>query len=112
MRATAMMPYEVLAVRPGVSVVLRRLGTEEEIEGLEKSASKTLTRWDLLVARLNPLGPTGGPEIEMGAMLIASTAKERIAETFFVGTRVDGAASAGHHPGHPVDGGATIRGGG
>ncbi|MFV1967630.1 MAG: SEC-C metal-binding domain-containing protein [Pirellulaceae bacterium] len=26
MRTTAMMPYEVLAVRPGVSVVLRRIG--------------------------------------------------------------------------------------
>ncbi len=75
-----MMPYEVIAVRPGVSVVLRRLGAQEEIEVREKTASKTLKRWDMLVARLNPVGPTGGPEIEMGAMLIPPMAQEEIAE--------------------------------
>ncbi len=36
----------------------------EEIEVREKTGSTTMKRWDLLVARLNPLGPTGGPEIE------------------------------------------------
>ena len=33
----------------------------------------------MLVARLNPLGPTGGPEIEMGAMNIAPMDHEEIA---------------------------------
>ena len=80
MRTTAMMPYEVIAVRPGVSVVLRRLGAQEEIEVREKTASKTLKRWDMLVARLNPVGPSGGPEIEMGAMLIPPMVQEEIAE--------------------------------
>jgi hypothetical protein len=80
MRATAVMPYEVIAVQPGISVVLRRLGAQEEIEVREKSASRTLKRWDLLVTRLNPVGPTGGPEIEMGAMLMPSMVREEIAE--------------------------------
>jgi len=80
MRTTAMMPYEVTEVRPGVSVVLRRLGSQEGIEVREKTASKTLKRWDMLVARLNPVGPTGGPEIEMGAMLIPPMAQGEIAE--------------------------------
>ena len=79
MRGTAMMPYEVVAVRPGSSVVLRRLGAQEEIEVREKTGSTTMKRWDLLVARLNPLGPTGGPEIEMGTMNIAPMDQEEIA---------------------------------
>ena len=79
-RSTAMMPYEVMAVRPGVSVVLRRLGTQQQIDVREKSASLTLKRWDMLVVRLNPLGPSGGPEIEMGAMLIPPMVQEEIAE--------------------------------
>jgi hypothetical protein len=80
MRTTAMMPYEVVAVRPGVSVTLRRVGAQEEIEVLEKSASGMLHRWDMLVVRLNPLGPSGGPEIEMGAMLMSARARDEIVE--------------------------------
>jgi hypothetical protein len=78
MRATVMMPYEVMAVHPGESVVLRRLGAQEEIEVREKTGSKTFQRWDMLVARLNPVGPSGGPEIEMGAMLIPPMVQEEI----------------------------------
>ena len=80
MRTTAIMPYEVIAVQPGVSVVLRRIGAQEEIEVREKSASTMLSRWDMLVARLNPIGPTGRPEIEMGAMLIPPMVKREIAK--------------------------------
>lgn len=77
-----MMPYEVVAVQPGVSVVLRGLGTQEEIEVREKTASRTLKRWDILVTRLNPVGSTGGPEIEMGAMLMPPSVQDEIAEVF------------------------------
>jgi hypothetical protein len=80
MRSTAMMPYEVTAVRPGASVVLRRLGTQKEIEVREKLGSQTLKRWDMVLARLNPLGPSGGPEIEMGLMPIPPMVREEIAE--------------------------------
>ena len=80
MRTTAMMPYEVIATRPGESVVLRRLGAQEEIEVREKTGSRVFKRWDMLVARLNPLGPTGGPEIEMGAMLIPRMVQKEIVE--------------------------------
>lgn len=82
MRSTAMLPFKVLAVRPGGSVVLRRLGAQEEIEVREKSASETLKRWDVLVTRLNPVGPTGGPEIEMGTMLMPPRTHREIAELF------------------------------
>jgi hypothetical protein len=86
MRNTAVLPYEVLAVRPGESVVLRRLGAQEEIEVREIRASQTLKRWDLLVTRLNPLGPSGGPEIEMGALLMPPIAHAETAEVFCHGT--------------------------
>jgi hypothetical protein len=79
MRTTAMIPYEVLNVRPGSSVTLRRLGTQQEVEVREKTASRTLKRWDMLVARLNPLGPSGGSEMEMGVMLIPKLAQGEIA---------------------------------
>lgn len=74
-----MVPYEVVAFQPGSSVVLRRLGAQEEIEVQEKTGSTTMKRWDMMVARLNPLGPTGGPEIEMGVMDIAPMDREEIA---------------------------------
>jgi hypothetical protein len=61
-------------------VVLRALGAQEEVEVREKTASKTLKRWDMLVTRLNPLGPTGGPEIEMGAMLIPPMVQAEVTE--------------------------------
>jgi len=80
MRETAMMPYEVVAVRPDVSVTLRRIGAREEVEVFEKSGSRTLHRWDMLVARLNPLGPTGGPEIEMGALFMSAMTCDEITE--------------------------------
>lgn len=80
LRETAMAPYQVVAVRPGESVVLRRLGTREEIAVRERTASTTLKRWDMLVTRLNPAGPSGGPEIEMGAMLIPRLAQQEIEE--------------------------------
>ncbi len=92
MRDTAMMPYEVISVRPGISLVLRRLGAEEEIEVREKTASQTLKRWDLLLTRLNPAGPSGGPEIEMGAMLIPPMVQPDIKDAFQLGSdqRADG----------------------
>jgi hypothetical protein len=80
MRTTAMMPYEVIAARSGVSVVLRGIGGRKEVEVREKTASKTLRRWDMLVARINPAGPSGGPEIERGAMLVPHVAQQEIAE--------------------------------
>lgn len=80
MRSTAMLPYEVVSVRPGHSVVLRRLGDGEETEVREKMGSQSMKRWDLLVARLNPLGPSGGPEIEAGALLLPKLARDEIAE--------------------------------
>lgn len=80
MRTTAMMPYEVLSTRPGESVVLRRLGAQQEIEVRERTGSRIFKRWDMLVARLNPLGPSGGPEIEMGAMLIPRMVQKEIVE--------------------------------
>jgi hypothetical protein len=49
MRTTAMMPYEVMAARPGESVVFRGIGDRKEIEVREKTASKTLTRWDMVL---------------------------------------------------------------
>lgn len=39
MKATAMMPYEVVAVRPDVSVTLRGIGAREEVEVFEQSGS-------------------------------------------------------------------------
>lgn len=80
MRTTAAWPYEVIAVRPGTSVVLRGLGMQQEIEVRERTASRMLKRWDLLVTRLNPLGPSGGWEMEMDTMHIPPVVQDEIAE--------------------------------
>ena len=78
LRDTAMLPYEVLDVRPGESVLVRSLVTQEETEVREKTASKVLARWDLVVARINPLGPSGGAEFEAGAFFPAPLSYDEI----------------------------------
>lgn len=80
LRGTAIMVYEVIATRPGESILLRRLDNQEEIEVRERTASVTMKRWDVLLTRLNPVGPSGGPEIEMGAMLIPPMVRDEIKE--------------------------------
>jgi hypothetical protein len=78
LRQTAMMPYEVVGVRPGESVVVRQLGETHEITIREKTASRTLKRWDLMAARINPLGPSGGAEFEMGLMLYPPAVRDDV----------------------------------
>ena len=80
LRGTAMMPYDVVDVQPGVSIVLRRLNDGSEIEVREKTASGTLKRWDMLLTRVNPLGPSGGAEMEAGVMHVPPLAHDEVAD--------------------------------
>ena len=83
LRGTALIPYEVLEVRPGASVLLRNLVNQETVEVREKTASKELKRWDILVARVNPLGPSGGAELEMGVIATAPVSHEEIKDQLY-----------------------------
>ncbi|MCA9185345.1 MAG: SEC-C domain-containing protein, partial [Planctomycetales bacterium] len=78
MKQTAIAPYEVLSIRPGHSVTMRQVCGHREIEVREKTASHTLKRWDLLAVRVNPVGPTGGPEMEMGVLWLPQTMREHV----------------------------------
>ncbi len=80
LRGTAIMPYEVVDVQPGRSIVLRRINDGTEIEVREKTASRTLKRWDMLLTRVNPLGPSGGAEMEAGVMFVPPLVRDEIAD--------------------------------
>ena len=65
MRITAMMPYEVMSARPGESLVFRGIGDRKEIEVREKTPSKTLTRWDMLLARITTFRLPALPDVAL-----------------------------------------------
>lgn len=57
--------YEVVDVRPGASITLRDLLTEREVQVRERSASRSVRRWDVVGARVF-VGASGQPEIDGG----------------------------------------------
>jgi len=70
--ATARMrAYEVVAVRPGEWVTLREILDRGTVTVRERLASQSLRRFQILAARVNPLGPSGGPELDGGVFLLS-----------------------------------------
>ena len=64
MRETAVRLYEIEAVVPGASITLRDLLTGASVTVRELSGSRALKRWDVVAARVAPVGASGEPEID------------------------------------------------
>lgn len=62
--------YEVSSIRPSVSLVLRDLMSDQQVEVRERLASQSLRRWDVIAARILPNGPSGATKIERGVLHI------------------------------------------
>ena len=87
-RGTCLRIYEVTSVAPGASITLRDMATSREVTVHEKAGSRTLKRWDVVAARVFPMGASGQPEVDGGflsfgrmrAEAVRELVRERLAE--------------------------------
>ncbi len=56
--------YDIVEVRPGSSLTLRDPLSGQEVRVRERLGSRSLHRWDVLAARIMPVGASGQPEID------------------------------------------------
>ncbi len=70
LQRSSMRLYEVVGVVPGVSLTLREVLEGGQVQVNERSASRTLNRFDWLATRVVPRGASGGPEMEGGVLHI------------------------------------------
>lgn len=70
MRTTTMRLYEVVDVRPGAALTLQDALDGSRTTVAERTASRTLPLHSWIALRINPRGPSNGPEIEFGALAI------------------------------------------
>ncbi len=77
---TSVRLYEVIDVRPGASIRLRDLIEGSEVTITEHSASRQVHRWDLLGARIFPLGTTGTPVIDGDCFPLPRAIREQLME--------------------------------
>ncbi len=71
-REAALRPYEVVDVRPGLSVSLRDLLDGTAVTVRERSGSRQLKRADFLAARILKRGASGEPELECDCLTLPS----------------------------------------
>ncbi len=76
--STSMRPYEITVVRPGQSLTLRDLLDDTVREVRERSASRSLHRWDVIAARVFPIGASGQAELDGGMFPIPPARKESL----------------------------------
>lgn len=80
MQASSMRLYEVTATAPGTSMTLRDVVEGTTITVNERSASRTMARHDLLVARVVARGYSGGPEMDLGVLSIVDALRDELVE--------------------------------
>lgn len=72
--------YEIEDLVPGVSITLREVMDGSSVTVSERTASRSLTRHALIVARVLPCGASGQPEIERGCLEIPLLLKDHLLE--------------------------------
>ena len=70
--------YEVVKVFPGKSVTLKDLIQGAVIEAREIAGSKQMKRYDIMAARIMPVGKSGWPEIDGGLYLFGRMQREQV----------------------------------
>jgi hypothetical protein len=78
LRETSMRLYEVMDAVPGVSLTLRDVLESDRVTVHERLGSRSLSRFEWLVARVAPRGASGEPEIETGLMQIPELLRESV----------------------------------
>jgi hypothetical protein len=91
MKTSSMRLYEVTDVRPGESLTLRDVFTDELVQVRERSASRGLACWTWLAARVISKGASGSPELDGGALPYSPMQHEQILA--LVGDRLDDLSS-------------------
>lgn len=78
MREAGARLWEIVEVRPGRSISLVDLIDGTRVTVNERTFSRDATVRGWLAARVNPLGPTGGAELELGALMISGFGRETL----------------------------------
>ncbi|MCC6130677.1 MAG: SEC-C domain-containing protein [Acidobacteria bacterium] len=73
-----MLPYEVVQSVPGSSLTLRNVLEGGEVTVTERMASRSLSRSDLIAARVIPCGISGGPEMDGGVLPITRLLEDAV----------------------------------
>lgn len=80
MSKTVMQPWEVFDVIPGKSIDLLQKIDGTKVIVRERTASRTLKNGDFVAARINPLGPSGGAEMDGGFFAFPAMAGRPVEE--------------------------------
>ncbi len=78
MSKSSMQPWEVVDVVPGRTITLRQPLEGVDVTVNEKTGSRTITRGSFLAARVNPHGPSGGPELDCGLLALPMLTASRV----------------------------------
>ena len=70
MRDSVMRVWEIMDVRPGTSMTLQDVLDGSRVTVLERTASRGVPLHEWIAARVNPRGPSGGAELELGVLPI------------------------------------------
>ncbi len=79
-RAAKLRAYEAIAISPGVSITLRDVVNGRTVTVAERTASRSLNRFDWIAARVVERGPSGKPEMERGVLAIPRSAHDWLRE--------------------------------
>ena len=77
-RESTLQLYEVTEVQPGAGLTLREVLGGKEVRVHERTASRTLHRWDLLAARVFPFGLSGQAELFGSVLPFPRARRERL----------------------------------
>ncbi len=80
LRRSSMRLYEVADVVPGASLTLRDVVEGDVVTVSERSASRSIDRYEFVAARVVPRGPSAGSEIEAGLLHIPRLIKQGVLE--------------------------------
>jgi len=100
MRASSLRLYEVMDAVPGASLTLRDVLEDDLVTVNERSGSRTIDRHEWLAARVNPRGPSGGPEMEAGVLHVPRLLHQSVREQLSAARE----AYLREHPGAGVQG--------
>lgn len=80
LRASSMRLWAVEDLAPGMTLTLRDVVEGDRVTVQERSASRTMARYEWIAARVVPLGASGQPELEAGVVHIPQLIRDSVLE--------------------------------
>lgn len=80
LRASSMRLWQVEDLVPGMTLSLRDVIEGDQVTVQERSASRTIERYEWIAARVVPLGASGEPELEAGVLHVPRLVRDSVME--------------------------------